>query len=64
MNAEWEKLEAALSALKGAVARLRERSGELHAEEIDRLLPAVRGCLVELIALRSSLEKAKPSPAN
>lgn len=59
MNGKWEKLDADISALKAAVADLRERCSELKVAEIDRMLPSVRGCLVELIALRSSLEKAR-----
>jgi hypothetical protein len=66
MNAGWEKLQADISALKAAVAELRERTAELDVAEIDRMLPPVRSCLVELIALRSSLERAgveRRSPA-
>jgi hypothetical protein len=63
MIAEWKNLETSILAVKLAAASLRERSSELSAAEIDRLLPPVRGCLVELIALRSSLEKAKSERA-
>jgi hypothetical protein len=59
MNAHWEKLEADLAALKLSVAAMRESSGQLSEVEIERLLAPVRGCTVELIALRSSLEKIR-----
>jgi hypothetical protein len=59
MTTDWENLEADLVRLKTAVAVLREKCGELGQAEIERLLVPIRGCMVELIALRSSLEKVK-----
>jgi hypothetical protein len=59
MNADWKKLEADLAALKLSVAAMRESSARLSEPEIDRLLAPLRGCTVELIALRSSLEKIR-----
>jgi hypothetical protein len=38
---------------------MRVNSGKLSEVEIDRLLAPLRGCTVELIALRSSLEKIR-----
>jgi hypothetical protein len=38
---------------------MRESSARLSEPEIDRLLAPLRGCTVELIALRSSLEKIR-----
>jgi hypothetical protein len=59
MNMEWESLEADLFRLKQNAAGLREKCSELSQAEIEKLLAPLRGCMVELIALRSSLEKAK-----
>jgi hypothetical protein len=59
MNAEWEKLGADLARMKQNAAALRERCSELSSAEIGKLLAPLRGCMVELIALRSSLEKVK-----
>jgi hypothetical protein len=59
MTTDWENLEADLMRLKTAVATLREKCSELDQAEIERLLVPIRGCMVELIALRSSLEKVK-----
>jgi hypothetical protein len=59
MNTDWEKLEADLATLKLSVAAMRENSGKLSEVEIERLLAPLRGCTVELIALRSSLEKIR-----
>jgi hypothetical protein len=59
MNTDCENLEADLVRLKREVAALREKCSELSQIEIDRLLSPLRGCMVELIALRSSLEKVK-----
>jgi hypothetical protein len=42
---------------------MRENSGKLTEVEIERLLPPLRGCAVELIALRSSLEKIRQERA-
>lgn len=63
MNADWKKLETDLAAIKRVAAALRERCGELDFPEIERLLAPLRGCMVELIALRSSLEKTKSERA-
>jgi len=59
MNAEWKNLESDLVQLKQSAAGLREKCAELTAAEIETLLAPLRGCMVELIALRSSLEKVK-----
>jgi len=59
MTADWEKLQADLAALKAAVAQMRATCAELDLSEIESLLAPVRGCTVELIALRSSLEKIR-----
>jgi hypothetical protein len=59
MNTDCENLEADLVRLKREAAALREKCSELGQTEIERLLAPLRGCMVELIALRSSLEKVK-----
>lgn len=59
MNAEWNKLEADLAGLKRSAAELREKCSELDPAGIETLLAPLRGCMVELISLRSSLEKVK-----
>jgi hypothetical protein len=59
MDADWEHLESDLVRLKRNAALLREKCGELGEAEIEALLGPLRGCMVELIALRSSLEKVK-----
>lgn len=59
MIADWENLEMDLVRLKQNAAELREKCSELNQAEIERLLVPLRGCMVELIALRSSLEKLK-----
>lgn len=59
MNTDWENFETDLVRLKRNAAELREKCTELDQAEIERLLAPLRGCMVELIALRSSLEKLK-----
>lgn len=59
MGPHWENLENDVAALKTSIASLRERLGELTPAEIDRLLSPLRACMVEMIALRSSLDKAR-----
>ncbi|HEX4078935.1 MAG TPA: hypothetical protein VHX61_08700 [Rhizomicrobium sp.] len=59
MNAGWERQEADLAALKLSVAAMRENYARLGETGIERLLAPLRGCTVELIALRSSLEKIR-----
>jgi hypothetical protein len=59
MNADWENLEADLIRLKRVAAVLRESCSALNVDEIETLLAPMRSCMVELIALRSSLEKVK-----
>ncbi|HEX4159582.1 MAG TPA: hypothetical protein VHY79_14020 [Rhizomicrobium sp.] len=59
MNTDSENLEADLVRLKRDAATLREKCSDLGQDEIERLLSPLRGCMVELIALRSSLEKVK-----
>jgi hypothetical protein len=59
MNVDWENLEADLVRLKRNAAALREKCSELSLTEMEKLLSPLRGCMVELIALRSSLEKVK-----
>jgi len=63
MSGNWEDLERDLATLRTSVAALRGKSGELRQAEIEPLLAAVRACIVELIALRSSLEKDRPGKA-
>ncbi len=63
MNKDWENLEADLVRLKRNAAELRENCSMLNQAEIERLLAPLRGCMVELIALRSSLEKVKMEPS-
>jgi hypothetical protein len=62
MNTDWNSLEADLVRLKRNAAELREKCSELTHAEIETLLAPLRGCMVELIALRSSLEKVKAEP--
>jgi hypothetical protein len=59
MNKDWDDLETDLVHLKHEAARLREKCSEVDPANIEKLLAPLRGCMVELIALRSSLEKAK-----
>jgi hypothetical protein len=59
MNKDWETLEMDLVRLKRNAAELREKCSELNQTQIEKLLAPLRGCMVELIALRSSLEKLK-----
>ena len=59
MNADWKKLERDLEALKLFAATMREKSDELAASEIEGMLAPLRGCMVEMIALRSMLERAR-----
>jgi hypothetical protein len=62
MHTDWETLEADLARLKRNAAELREKCSELNPAEIEKVLAPLRGCMVELIALRSSLEKVKAEP--
>ena len=59
MNADWKNLERDIEALRISVASLREKPDELAASDIDGLLTPLRGCMVEMIALRSTLERQK-----
>jgi hypothetical protein len=59
MNADWEKIERDIVALKSAIAARRGELEQLSIPEIESLLTAARGCMVELIVFRTSLEKAK-----
>jgi hypothetical protein len=59
MNTDCKNFEADLVRLKREAAALREQCSELSQTEIEGLLAPLRGCMVELIALRSSLEKVK-----
>ncbi|HTT82203.1 MAG TPA: hypothetical protein VMF67_01850 [Rhizomicrobium sp.] len=59
MTTDWENLEADFIRLKQVAAGLREKCAELDQADIERVLAPLRGCMVELIALRSSLEKVK-----
>ena len=61
MNSDWKKLERDIEALKLSVAHLREKSDGLAPSDIDALLAPLRGCMVEMIALRSTLERQKRS---
>jgi hypothetical protein len=59
MNADWEKIERDIVALKSAIAARRGELDELNIHEIESLLTAARACMVEFIVFRTSLEKAK-----
>ncbi len=59
MNADWEKIERDIVALKSAIATRRSKHDELNINEIESLLTAARACMVEFIVFRTSLEKAK-----
>jgi hypothetical protein len=59
MDTNWEKLERDLADLKASISAIRNSACDLSVVDIERLLIPVRGCIVELIALRSSLEKIK-----
>lgn len=63
MDMDWKRLERDVQALTLSITELRAKLGGLHARDIERLLAPLRACMVELIALRSSLEKAKNGPS-
>ncbi len=59
MTTKPENLMRDLVAIKQAAAALRENADDLTVPQIDALLPLVRACAAELIALRSTMDRVR-----
>jgi hypothetical protein len=59
MTNDTENLLRDLATIRAAAVALRQKTRELADDEIAALLPVLRACAAELIALRSTMDREK-----